>query len=141
MNMNNIDIRIAVVESGFTYKKIAEEIGISHEWLSRLMSHELSDENKKRILKSIDSLKNKEKNLNPIKFNVVECVESGSGFLKGCFYSQVGTNNGIQIQRQNGNGDCVTYICCTGGVGKGTFNGFGDSGNPSFIEREVTINE
>ena len=141
MNMNNIDVRVAVAESGFTYRKIAEEIGISPEWLSRLMRHELSDENKKRILKSIDSLKNTDKKLIPVKFNVVECVESGNGFLKGCFYSQVGTNNGIQIQRENSNGDCVTYYCCNGGVGKGTINSFGGSGKPSFIEREVTINE
>ena len=46
--MKNLDIRILVREKGLTYKRIAQKIGISPEWLSRLMARKLSDENRER---------------------------------------------------------------------------------------------
>lgn len=76
---------------------------------------------------------------NLIQFNVVECVESGEGFIKGCYYAQVGTNNGIQIVREGKGGDCETHLFCTGGIGKGDFNSWDGTGSPSFVHREVKI--
>ena len=58
--MENLDIRIAVKESGLTYKAIAREIGISPEWLCRLMKTGLSPENQIRIITAIDRLKARE---------------------------------------------------------------------------------
>lgn len=49
----------------------------------------------------------------PMEFSIVECLESGDGFLKGHLYAQVGTNNGIQIQRENDEGDCETFLYAT----------------------------
>lgn len=59
--MKNLDIRITVNESGLTYKQIAKEIGISPEWLCRLMRNDLSPENKIRILTAIDRIKERER--------------------------------------------------------------------------------
>lgn len=58
--MKNLDIRIAVKDSGLTYKRIAQKIGISPEWLSRLMARKLSDENRERILAAIEEIKREE---------------------------------------------------------------------------------
>jgi len=58
--MTNIDVRIAVSESGLTYRAIAKKMGISHEWLSRLMRHTLSPDNKERILSAVKELKEEE---------------------------------------------------------------------------------
>lgn len=59
MSMENIDVRVAVCESGLKYKAIAYEMGISPEWLSKLMKKPLSADNKNRILYAINALKNK----------------------------------------------------------------------------------
>lgn len=58
--MKNLDIRIAVKESGLTYKAIAKEIGVTPEWLCRLMRADLSPENQIRIMTAIDRLKARE---------------------------------------------------------------------------------
>ena len=58
--MKNLDIRIAVKDSGLTYKAIAKEIGISPEWLCRLMKADLSPETQIRIITAIDRLKARE---------------------------------------------------------------------------------
>lgn len=58
--MENLNIRIAVKDSGVTYKAIAKEIGITPEWLCRLMRTDLSPENKIRIMTAIDRLKARE---------------------------------------------------------------------------------
>lgn len=75
--------------------------------------------------------------LNNIHCNFVQCVTSGEGFERGQIYPQLGWNNGIGIQRVNEAGDCETFLCCTGGIGKGLFNNFDGSGSPSF--NEVTM--
>ena len=51
--MENMEIRMEVMQSGITYKRLAKEMGISREWLSRLMSRPLSKENR---LKLVDAL-------------------------------------------------------------------------------------
>lgn len=58
--MKNLDIRIAVKDSGLTYKRIAQQIGISQEWLSRIMSQKLSKKNRERILAAIEAIKKEE---------------------------------------------------------------------------------
>ena len=65
--MKNLDIRILVREKGLTYKRIAQKIGISPEWLSRLMARnsrlmarKLSGENRERILAAIEEIKREE---------------------------------------------------------------------------------
>lgn len=55
--MNNLDVRMIVFENGLKYKDIAKELGISREWLSRLLRNNLSDANKSRIMKAVESLK------------------------------------------------------------------------------------
>lgn len=72
-------------------------------------------------------------------FSIVKCVTSGNGFEEGMFYASIGANNGIQVQRENEEGDCVTMNCCSGGVGKGHINNFDDSGCPSFIAPDEII--
>ena len=54
--MKNLDIRILVRENGLTYKRIAQKIGISPEWLSRLMARKLSDENRERIISAVEAM-------------------------------------------------------------------------------------
>lgn len=58
--MRNLNIRILVRENGLTYKRIAQQIGISQEWLSRLMARKLSDENRERIIAAIEAIKEEE---------------------------------------------------------------------------------
>ena len=58
--MRNLDIRILVRENGLTYKRIAQKIGISPEWLSRLMARKLSDENRERIISAVEAIKAEE---------------------------------------------------------------------------------
>ena len=54
--MKNIDIRVLVSENRLKYKDIAEEVGISPEWLSHLLRFTLTPENKIRIMEAIDRL-------------------------------------------------------------------------------------
>lgn len=58
--MKNIDVRVLVSESGLTYKAIAAELGITPEWLSRLMRFTLTAENKARITAAVKKLKGAE---------------------------------------------------------------------------------
>ena len=55
--MKNLDIRREVSGNGLKYKDIAKELGVTPEWLSRLMRFTLSPENKARILEAIEKLK------------------------------------------------------------------------------------
>lgn len=58
--MENLDIRFIVTSSGLTYKAVAQEIGISRYYLSRIMRKPLSPNNRIRILTAIDRLKARE---------------------------------------------------------------------------------
>lgn len=59
--MRNLDVRIIVDESGVTYKQIAKELGITPEWVSRLMAEELTSANRERILAALERIKEAEK--------------------------------------------------------------------------------
>lgn len=54
--MNNLDIRLLVLNNGLRYKDIAKQLGISREWLSKLLRKELSSDNKIRIMRAIGRL-------------------------------------------------------------------------------------
>lgn len=54
--MKNLEIRQMVSECGLKYRDVAREIGISPEWLSRLLRNELSPGNRERILRAIEEL-------------------------------------------------------------------------------------
>ena len=55
--MKNLDIRIIVSDSGLKYTDIAEEMGVSRVWLSKLMRTTLTPENRDRILTAIKRLR------------------------------------------------------------------------------------
>ena len=55
--MENLDIRLLVDNSGFTYKSIAKQMGISRVYLSRVMGRKLNSDMRNRILKAIEKLK------------------------------------------------------------------------------------
>ena len=55
--MQNLDIRVLVSDANLKYKDIAAQMGISKWWLSKLMSHELTKENRSKVMKAIMELK------------------------------------------------------------------------------------
>ena len=60
MKIENIDIRILIRESGLTCAAVAEQMGISRQWLSTLLSRELSTEQRNRIWQAIHELREEE---------------------------------------------------------------------------------
>lgn len=54
MSLQNIDVRMAVSDSGMTYKEIAEKMGIHRCSLSRLMRTPLNTRDKARIMSAIN---------------------------------------------------------------------------------------
>ena len=54
--MKNLDIRITVADKGLTYRQIAEIMGITPVYLSRIMAKELKPSMRTRILNAIDEL-------------------------------------------------------------------------------------
>lgn len=55
--MNNADIRFELIKSGIKHYQAAEAIGVSAEHFSRMLRHELSDEQKERIREAISKIK------------------------------------------------------------------------------------
>jgi predicted XRE-type DNA-binding protein len=55
--MENLDIRMMVSSLNLKYIDIAKQMGVSRVWLSTLMRHELTKENKDRVMKAIIELK------------------------------------------------------------------------------------
>lgn len=60
--MENLSVRVAVSDSGFTYRQIAAEMGVSSVYLSKLMGNQLSVKNKLRILSALEHLKGQKVN-------------------------------------------------------------------------------
>jgi len=56
---NNIDIRVAILESKLKHYEIAKELGIHEFAFSRKLRYELSEEEKEKILKTIKKLQSK----------------------------------------------------------------------------------
>ncbi len=55
--MVNKTIRELIFESEITYRQVAAVIGISHEHLSRLLSKELDDRNRDKIMAAIEQIR------------------------------------------------------------------------------------
>ncbi|MBO5388502.1 MAG: LacI family DNA-binding transcriptional regulator [Lachnospiraceae bacterium] len=55
--MNNLDIRIYVKESGLLFKDVAEQMGVTPEYLSRVLRYKLKPKMRERILSAIRELK------------------------------------------------------------------------------------
>lgn len=74
-------------------------------------------------------------------FDLALCVTSGEGFAAGKVYPVIGWNNGIGIIRADGRGDVFVFRAQNGGIGKGEWNNFNNSGSPSFreISKEVLM--
>lgn len=53
---NNIDIRILMMREGVTQYDLAEELGITASWVSRLLRSPLSAENRDKFLRAIERL-------------------------------------------------------------------------------------
>ena len=56
MKYANMKIRKIADENNLTFTDIAQQMGVTRIWLSKLMCNELSHENETRILKAIDAL-------------------------------------------------------------------------------------
>lgn len=54
MNFANIDIKKYIAEKGYTQAQVADKLGISREWMSRVLRVELTDEEKEALKKAID---------------------------------------------------------------------------------------
>ena len=66
MNYNNLELRLFIDKKMLKYKDIADEMGVSHEWLSRIMSQELTIKQKDKIFIAIGSLLRKKGNENDV---------------------------------------------------------------------------
>lgn len=65
--MNNLDIRKAIEESEFKYWQVANKLGITDGNFSRLLRVELQVEDKQKILKAIEKLKEEREEWNKKK--------------------------------------------------------------------------
>lgn len=65
--MNNLDIRKAIEESDFKYWQVANKLGITDGNFSRLLRVELQVEDKQKILKVIEKLKEEREEWNKKK--------------------------------------------------------------------------
>ena len=59
----NEDLRIEIVRRDLTYREIAEHMGISRFWLSKVMSRRLTPKMRSRIVAAIDALDTGEKRM------------------------------------------------------------------------------
>lgn len=53
----NVGIRVLMMEYGITQYDLAEQLGVTPSWISRLLRENLSEENKSRINSAIESIK------------------------------------------------------------------------------------
>ena len=62
--MKNIEIRMLVSENNMTFKEIAEAMGVSRVYLSRIMGKELTVNNRLRICSAIARIKDERRRKN-----------------------------------------------------------------------------
>ena len=55
--MSNEQIRIAIIQADLKYYQVANKLGIAEHNFSRKLRYELSEEEKARVLKAIEQLK------------------------------------------------------------------------------------
>ena len=53
----NVGIRVMMMEYGITQYDLAEQLGVTPSWISRLLRENLSEENESRINSAIESIK------------------------------------------------------------------------------------
>jgi len=53
----NVGIRVLMMEYGITQYDLAEQLGVTPSWISRLLRENLSEENESRINSAIESIK------------------------------------------------------------------------------------
>ena len=56
MQLQNIDVRLIIGESGFKYGDVARQMRITPTWLSHLLRYPLSQKDKARILTALKEL-------------------------------------------------------------------------------------
>lgn len=56
MKTCNLDVRVAVIESNVTFKQIAAQMGVTHEYISRVMGRPLKASMRTRILTALAEL-------------------------------------------------------------------------------------
>ena len=54
--MNNLDIRLYVKDSGLLFKDVAEQMGVSPTYLSRVLGRPLTPKTREKILKAVREL-------------------------------------------------------------------------------------
>ena len=108
-NVENLDIRLLVRDSGLTYRQIAKALGITHWYLSRLMGKPLSVKNRIRILAAIGELTSEggqeiRKVLEmPGSWQVVKII----GKCEYLFFEE--WSDGMAVVQKNGGGMVFTY--------------------------------
>lgn len=55
--MNNLDIRLYVKDSGLLFKDVAEQMGVTPEYLSRVLRYQLKPDMRERILTAVRELR------------------------------------------------------------------------------------
>ena len=55
--MNNLDIRLYVKDSGLLFKDVAEQMGVTPEYLSRALRYRLKPDMRERILTAVRELR------------------------------------------------------------------------------------
>ena len=60
MGLRNADLREAIRESGVRQWELAEAVGIREETLSRKLRYELEPEEKEKLLRAVEQLKQRE---------------------------------------------------------------------------------
>ena len=55
--MNNLDIRLYVKDSGLLFNDVAEQMGVTPEYLSRVLRYQLKPEMRERILTAVRELR------------------------------------------------------------------------------------
>lgn len=60
MRGDNLDIRVIVAAAGVSYKQIAAQMGVTPEYLSRVMGRPLKPEMRLRITAAVDALTGQE---------------------------------------------------------------------------------
>ncbi len=54
--MKNIDVRLFIQSTGLKYKEVAEQMGVTNVYLSRVLKEDLKPEMRNRILKAVNEL-------------------------------------------------------------------------------------
>lgn len=55
--MSNKEVRIAIIQANIRQYQVADKLGIAEQNFSRKMRYEMSEKEKKRVLKAIEELK------------------------------------------------------------------------------------